>query len=480
MLYKTRFPIPILQYLFYLSELGLHPVYWSVNTFLAPFFVTTLENHWSIDIVLKRVIYVPLLLVFLVIFGIPVVLGCILRCLLHLCKRPYVLSVDKSFIPPSINERRSSFSVSRNKRNSHQFSKLNLEKIYTVSSANVCLLPEILSRFNNLPNSAKRSFAIGERIVVDQFFFQNSMNTIMSPPKTWRRNSKTEKNRSAQSPGHNILTHFPRLDFLCLQETWDRNYSHKLMSELHKVFPWILYDVGISNYSINRFMFNSGLMFASRYEILDANFLPFSDSVSQCLYNSKGLLMAKVLLSSTEQHDNVGYIFSTHLQAYQGMNTTLQRQLDEILNWTKLFRQETMKSSDIILFDVLCGDFNFDNLSPVDVSCTRHEIFNVYEDVCRVKPGQDQDWTVGTEMRQMCMWEDQVSTPAGLKDALEDPILRHRYLIDANIKEGTMNEIVTAKPLQEEEVKMNLKELAGRRRIDYILYRKDKSLVSYW
>jgi len=31
----------------------------------------------------------------------------------------------------------------------------------------------------------------------------------------------------------------------------------------------------------------------------------------------------------------------------------------------------------------------------VDETCTKHELFDVYEDVCRVRAGKDHDWTVG-------------------------------------------------------------------------------------
>lgn len=480
MLYKTAFPISLLQYLFYTSEVALYPVVWTVNQLTSPFLISTKEDHWDWEIIIKKIVYPPLIILFLSVFGIPAIFGVILRCLLHLFRRPYVLSVEKSFHPPSINERRASISVGRLHPDGRRNSLLSkgLSKTFTVSSANLCLLPELLSRINNLPNTDHRSWKIGERIVIDQFFFQNSMNSIRSFSPVSRKNSSTSQSeRTVVEPGHNILTHFPKLDFLCLQETWDRDYSHKLMSELHKVFPWIMYDVGKTNLLTNRFMLNSGLMLASKYEILDADFHPYTESFSQCLYSSKGLLMTKVLLSSTEHHDEVGYIFTTHLQAYQGMEDIIQKQLDEILSWTKKFREESVKSEDIVVFDVLCGDFNFDNISPIDEPCTRHKLFDVYEDVCRISPGQDQDWTVGTEMRQMCLWEKQISTPEGLKEALEDPILRHRYVVDGNIKDGTMREICKTKPLEDEDVKTKLMGVSGKRRIDYILYRKDTPLA---
>lgn len=301
MLYKSAFRFVPLRYMFYVSELALHPVVWAVNQLTSPFLLSTKESSWDVDIVAKRLLYPPLIVAFLAIFGIPAIFGVVLRCLLHLVRRSYVLSVERSFHPPSINERRSSLNLGRHNptpRNGPISTVRRHDHSYTVCSANVCLLPELLSRINNLPNTEKRAIQIGERIVVDHFFFQNSMDTIISVPRKLRRNSHGHKHKDGGyynlEPGHNILTHFPKLDFLCLQETWDRHYSHKLMNELHKVFPWIIYDVGRTNLFTNRFFLNSGLMIASKYEILDADFKPYTDSVSQCNFSCKGLLMVKV------------------------------------------------------------------------------------------------------------------------------------------------------------------------------------------
>ena len=61
-----------------------------------------------------------------------------------------------------------------------------------------------------------------------------------------------------------------------------------------QVFPYILHDVGVTSLSSNYFLFNSGLMFASRHPVLNADFKFYKHSVSQCRFTSKGLLMVKV------------------------------------------------------------------------------------------------------------------------------------------------------------------------------------------
>ena len=71
---------------------------------------------------------------------------------------------------------------------------------------------------------------------------------------------------------------------------------------------------------------------------------------------------------------------------------------------------------------------------PGDKESASHRLFDVYEDVARVHAGKEKPWTVGTEFRQRYMLEPQVSSPEGLRDALRDPILRQRYMNDADIK----------------------------------------------
>ena len=82
-------------------------------------------------------------------------------------------------------------------------------------------------------------------------------------------------------------------------------------------------------------------------------------------------------------------------------------------------------------------------------------------------------------MRHTSLWEPEISTPGGLKQALEDPILRHRYIVDGNVKHGTLKEICGTKPVDEDTVRSKLMDVAGRRRIDYVLHRKETNMVSW-
>lgn len=315
---------------------------------------------------------------------------------------------------------------------------------------NICLLPEFLSRFNNLSHTSQRAERVGQRIIADQVQSQIK-------PK-------------APSSRENILTNFPEMDFICIQEAWHRDYSRTLVNELHKRYPWIIYDVGNSNLYNNYFIFNSGLMFVSKYEILDACFKTYSHSCKQCLFSGKGLLMVKVLLEKTSKGTKVGYIFNTHLQAYQGETPIIQKQLDEVQLWTKEFCAMTCGQGDLVTFDILCGDFNFDNISPGDQCLSEHGLFSMYVDPARKIVGKDQDWTVGTEMRQSCFWEEDVSTPERFKLSLENPAKRRRYILDADVEVATLSNLVYNAHPKTGEVN---EERDGKRRIDYVLYNKD-------
>jgi sphingomyelin phosphodiesterase 3 len=40
------------------------------------------------------------------------------------------------------------------------------------------------------------------------------------------------------------------------------------------------------------------------------------------------------------------------------------KQMDNILEWTAEFRKKNHDVKDVVLFDIVCGDLNFDNISP--------------------------------------------------------------------------------------------------------------------
>lgn len=38
--------------------------------------------------------------------------------------------------------------------------------------------------------------------------------------------------------------------------------------------------------------------------------------------------------------------------------------MDEMVEWSQAFRDSTLKSDEMVVFDIMGGDFNIDNMSP--------------------------------------------------------------------------------------------------------------------
>ncbi len=60
----------------------------------------------------------------------------------------------------------------------------------------------------------------------------------------------------------------------------------------------------------------------------------------------------------------VGYISNLHNVAYQGEEDLISPFLSEAQIQYSQFRQRTQKPGEKVDFAVICGDFNFDNMSP--------------------------------------------------------------------------------------------------------------------
>lgn len=68
-------------------------------------------------------------------------------------------------------------------------------------------------------------------------------------------------------------------------------------------------------------------------------------------------------------------------------------QLNEIKNWLKNFKEKSFKkNTEVILFDIICGDFNIDNMSPVDKISYEHDFFFNYMDPLSLRPGLDRNY----------------------------------------------------------------------------------------
>lgn len=127
-----------------------------------------------------------------------------------------------------------------------------------------------------------------------------SSNNTLSQHRTsfFKRPVGRKRRHGDDGFDHEISAFFPaNLDFLCLQEVFDRRAMERLCWQLHRYFPYILSDVGRYGWKgcCSRFKFlNSGLLLASRYPILDAHYECYPNGRSEDALASKGALYAKV------------------------------------------------------------------------------------------------------------------------------------------------------------------------------------------
>ncbi|XP_023931355.1 sphingomyelin phosphodiesterase 3 isoform X2 [Lingula anatina] len=317
-----------------------------------------------------------------------------------------------------------------------------LKDQYTFVTANVCLLPNCVGRMNNLTHNTLRGSEMGREFARTGAKVSGDCDgcdgtshlTQLSKANTTIKNNGHVQNGAApvripaakgkeEDPiDHAILTEFPASDFVCFQETFDRQSSKRLVEELHKCYSYIIYDILLGQ-------------------------------------NSTG-------------QDVVGYLTNTHLQAYPGKDKTHLKQLDCLVQWLEEFRSKKDSFGEVVAFDVVCGDFNFDNMSPGHHYCWEHPLFDKYVDICRVKPGLDKEWVLGTDRRHIPMWDPRIGTPEKFKSALEDPALRQYYVFDADIEVSSLD-YAGVMPERDEHGDIILKPtVGGKRRLDYILFRR--------
>ncbi|XP_041457531.1 sphingomyelin phosphodiesterase 3-like [Lytechinus variegatus] len=168
---------------------------------------------------------------------------------------------------------------------------------------------------------------------------------------------------------------------------------------------------------------------------------------------------------SEEGHPVVGYVAITQLQAAQ-KDDLRSAQMDAILKWLNNFHVYSHRLEglqEVVAFDVLCGNFNFDNMSPSDMTDWSHPLFLIYHDPCRLKPGLDKHWTVGTLMRSQRLHDQEVATPENLQKVLENSQKRSTYVEDVKVWEGTEGQLPWST--------FDLRNYQGngKRRVDYVL-----------
>ncbi|KAK6479958.1 sphingomyelin phosphodiesterase 3 [Huso huso] len=301
----------------------------------------------------------------------------------------------------------------------------------------------------------------------------NAVNNKLVYRASMIKKALVRKRRHADdSFDHEISAFFPaNLDFLCLQEVFDKRAAEKLKNQLHHYFQHVIYDVGCYAWKgCGPFKFlNSGLLLASRYPILDASYRCFPNGRGEDALAAKGALFVKVHVGSTSQDQRiVGYISCTHLHASAADCAVRCEQLDLLVDWQSEFIKSTSRPAgadspeDMVAFNVICGDLNFDNCSSEDKLEQQHSLFTRYKDPCRLGPGEDKPWVVGTLLDPSGLYDEEVSSPENLQKIMENEEGRKEYLVYPTNKNHGSNQKGRKLPLK-----------GSGRRIDYILYTEE-------
>nr|XP_061813223.1 sphingomyelin phosphodiesterase 3 [Nerophis lumbriciformis] len=311
----------------------------------------------------------------------------------------------------------------------------------------------------------------------------SSNNTLSHVPRTSIFKRPGRKRRHGDETfDHDISAFFPaNLDFLALQEVFDHSSTTRLRQQLHRYFPYVLSDVGRYGWKgcCSSFKFlNSGLLLASRYPILDARYECYPNGRGEDAMAAKGALFAKVHVGTNHQEQRiVGYLTSTHLHAIEGDASVRCEQLDLLLQWGAEFRQASSHHpegekvlEDIVAFDVLLGDLNFDNCSSEDKLEQQHALFSIYKDPCRQGPGEDKPWALGTLLDPSGLYDDEVSSPESLQKVMENEESRKEYLVFPPSKSQCPSSNQKGR---------NIPLKGNGRRIDYIMY-SDEGLQQDW
>uniref|UniRef100_A0A8C8M3Q0 Sphingomyelin phosphodiesterase 3 n=1 Tax=Oncorhynchus tshawytscha TaxID=74940 RepID=A0A8C8M3Q0_ONCTS len=301
----------------------------------------------------------------------------------------------------------------------------------------------------------------------------SSNNTLSHRTSMFKKHTGRKRRQGDDGFDHEISAFFPaNLDFLCLQEVFDHRATSRLRQQLHHYFPYILSDVGRYAWKgcCSRFKFlNSGVMMASRYPILDAHYECYPNGRGEDALAAKGVLFVKVQVGTSHQEQRVvGYLTCTHLHAIEGDAAVRCEQLDLLLVWGAEFRKMTSRPSeekgleDQVAFDVVLGDLNFDNCSSEDKLEQQHAVFTQYKDPCRLGPGEDKPWALGTLLDTSGLYDEEVSSPESLQKVMENEEGRKEYLVFPTNKNHCPNQKGRKIPLK-----------GNGRRIDYILYREE-------
>lgn len=212
---SDRYCSVIAKWLDEMSFLFMSPWLTIFSHFVACYISTIFEKQRPQHKLLDYFFFGPLcavLWLLLLPFGVLGIAVWVMLCLITRQEKYTYLSVDENSSEDDINR------------------ELQNPGTYTVASANVLLAPEVIARLNNNKSSYSRTSEIAKRI----------LNHTGKP----LCNLVTGDEFEIRSKYNSVLAEFPCLDFLCLQEVWERPYALMLIELLKKEFSYFLYDIG--------------------------------------------------------------------------------------------------------------------------------------------------------------------------------------------------------------------------------------------
>ncbi|TMS11107.1 Sphingomyelin phosphodiesterase 5 [Larimichthys crocea] len=366
------------------------PCFWFLDRLISVCKTTTLERSQRLEqecyLHPLKVFFGSIIFFILFLIAAPFAfLGFLLWAPLQACRRPFSYHRETPSSP---------------EMETHTGFELVGKASFGFATANLCLLPDSLARFNNLGHTQRRATAIGRRIV--QGVCRPHIRIFVDSPSSC----------GTLSPSNSILpTGHP-----CTYGATDKQDHHSDSAE-----------VSVPNS-------NSHVVC-----------VPCNDT------EEPSTEAPTPVLNSNQNSNQEGRAGEGEIRC---------EQLNMVTKWTGDFQAANKQPDEDVVFDVLCGDFNFDNCSPDDNLEQNHCLFEEYRDPCRAGPRQEKPWVIGTLLEQPTLYEDDVNTPEKLQRTLEREELRKRYISPPVPVEGI--------PLVYPE---NGEPWIGRR-IDYILYRE--------
>nr|XP_027807184.2 sphingomyelin phosphodiesterase 3 isoform X3 [Marmota flaviventris] len=392
----SPFAHPGLHTLHCVARVLLFPTYWALDQLIGCWAPTARPSR------LRAAAGGGVALLLLLLVGLPLALpGLLLWLPLQACRRPFCYQPPPPcWVPPTPWRPCAEFA-----------------RCFVFLTANLCLLPDGLARFSNLPHSQQRAEAIGATLL-------NGLR-----PSLYGATGCSPQRLG--EPGGTLTAQMPAgLDFVCLQEVFDIRAARRLVRCLAPNLGPVLYDVGTLGLQPGPYLklLGSGLLLASRYPLLRANFRCFPNARREDSFASKGLLSAQVQLGILDGHRVVGFLHCTHLHAPTEDGLLRCKQLTLLLDWAEQFEAESRQSGEAVAFSVLLGDLNFDNCSKDHAQEQGHKLFRCFRDPCRLSTRQDQPWALGTILSTSTLHQSVASSPEMLRRALEQEKGRHLYL----------------------------------------------------